>query len=130
MPCTLHLLSAERRSAGLRVDAWSAITRESVFQNDVRHAEFGRVGNRKGNTANAQTSGNLGRDSVQPQRRLAARQVRDLEVFPRHAALPTGADGLHAGLFRGETRGVAFEPVGLALHVSDLSWREDTIDKA
>ena len=62
---------------------------------------------------------------LQPQRGLAGRQIGHFEILPGDAALPARADGLHAGLFGREARGVAFVAVGLALHVRDLRGRED-----
>ena len=62
--------------------------------------------------------------------RSAGRQVDDFEIMPRNATVPAGANRLHAGFLRSEAGGVAFEAVGFAISIRDLTGGKNSFEEA
>ena len=100
------------------------------FQNDDRHGLDGRMGDRKRDIPDSQAIRELGRDAVELQRRTPRRQIRYLEILPADAAPPACSDGLHPRFLGGESCGIAFVAIRLALDVRDFGGRINALDEA
>ena len=69
-------------------------------------------------------------DAVELERGPSAAQVGNFEIAPADAALPTRADGLHAGFFGGKPGGISLVAIRLALYICDLGARVNALDEA
>src|ERR1700733_9403342 len=88
------------------------------------------MGDRERYIADTELVGNLRCLAMEAKGRLARGQVGHFEILPPYAVAPSRADGLHAGLFGGEARGVALVAVRLPLHVSNLGGGINALRKA
>src|SRR2546430_2876928 len=68
--------------------------------------------------------------AVELNRRPLASRTHYFDVAPADAVVPSGAEGLHASFFGGETGGVAFEAACFPVAVFDFALGEDAMQEA
>src|SRR5579864_945624 len=101
----------------------------SVLQNHLRHRLFGRVRDRQSHILDSEFHREFSSLPVECHGRTASGHTDDLAIAPPHPMIPAGAERLHGGLFGGEARGIALEPVRLRIAIAHLSRGEDALQK-
>ena len=99
------------------------------FQDHNGHGLDCRVRKRQRDIPDSQAVRELGRNAVKLQCGAPGGQVLHFKVLPTDAAFPPRANRLHPRFLGGESCGVAFKAVGLALYVGYFGGRVNALDE-
>src|SRR5579871_1183633 len=95
----------------------------------MRQRFFRSVSDRERNILSAEFRGNGSGLAVKLNGGALAPRTHNFDIAPPDAAAPSRAQRLHASLFGGKARGVAFKATGAALAILDFALGEDALQK-
>src|SRR5271170_1774647 len=93
---------------------------ESILEDYLRESQIAAVRDGERNILDPQFFGKLPRHALKAERWFSTRSVCHFDVAPAHTAGPARAQGFHGRLFRGESSGIAFELIFVALAIGNF----------
>src|ERR1700741_815725 len=101
----------------------------SVLENHLRHRLFRCVRDRQSHILDSEFHCEFSSLPVECHGRTASGHADYLAIAPSHSMIPTSSERFHGGIFGGEARGIALEPVRLRIAIAHLSRGEDALQK-